>query len=539
MRLLLVDDEEDTRKGIEKHIDWKKLGIGSVVSFSDSYAALAYIEKEKVDIVLSDIRIPQMDGIELCKNILERDSKVSIIFISGHTDKEYFKSAIQMSAVDYIEKPISISELEAAIERAVEWQLHARSLQRQQESAAEIIKKNQQMYLNQLAITLISGKDHAKNSEALDYAVTSRSESLPIPLNERDFYRIYVWRTRPYVTGILKKVQMIGAGLSASGMMNSFFIAQKDERTCLMISRFAFPLECCSQKIDLFLHKTLSREGMKQSLACAYGKLLQGFGNIRESYNQAVIALQNIFYKGYGVVLPYQENAEKLGDKPNLKKLLPDPGQLKHGLGQQKKEMCVAYLEQVYQVFREHTTILPDVIRNEYFKIYAAVNQSALELTEQNPQPEENASDYLWMQISAIETLEECHQHALEKIEQFFQNISSMMSDRKVILDVMRIIQQDYSDHELFIDQIAGQVYLTPNYLSTLFKKETGKTIGNYLTEVRLQQSVKLLTQTNMKLYDISRAVGYKDTNYFSKIFKKYYQMSPSEYRDRYALLNG
>ena len=113
MKLLFIDDEEETRKGIEKNINWEKLSIHSLVSFSNPFEALHYLETEDVDIVLSDIRIPQMDGITLCREILQKNPSVSIIFISGYSDKEYLMNAIQMSAVDYIEKPVSIPKLES------------------------------------------------------------------------------------------------------------------------------------------------------------------------------------------------------------------------------------------------------------------------------------------------------------------------------------------------------------------------------------------------------------------------------------------
>ncbi len=155
MRLLFIDDEEETRRGIEKNVNWEKLRIHSVVSFSNPFAALSCLEKEPVDIVLSDIRIPQMDGIELCRRILQRNPSVSIIFISGYSDKEYLMNAIQLSAVDYIEKPVSVPKLEDAIARAVDRQLHARTLRQQQKSAVEILQKNRQMFLDQLMQKLI------------------------------------------------------------------------------------------------------------------------------------------------------------------------------------------------------------------------------------------------------------------------------------------------------------------------------------------------------------------------------------------------
>ncbi len=519
MKLLFIDDEEETRKGIENYINWNKIGIHDIVSFSDPVSALSYIQKEPVDIVLSDIRMPRMNGITLCQNILKINPSVKIIFISGYSDKEYLMSALRMSAVDYIEKPLHIPDLEAALEKAVNQILHIHTQKQQTKEATEILSQNKQLYEDQLTSALIRGQS---TLPAQDF----------FSLNDNDYYRVYLWKICSYMPDIYARIHSIAKQLCDNRMLPSFICSQKDEKSIVMIARFSSPLECASLKIDQFILNSLHMENLKNSVACAYGSLLQGFRNISESYNQSVIALQSYFLKGAGSILPYQNTCQShTADHTDTAHLIPPLTILQKCLHNQNKEDCIAYINEVTSYYRNQTSMLPDMIRNEYYKIVSAIDQISLELTDTNQRSDSQLTKYLWQRINTLETLDECHRFVLEEIELLFQNVNSIVSNRKVILDVMKIIQNHYSDHELYINQIASQVYMTPNYLSLLFKKETGKTIGNYLTEIRLEQSARLLTETNMKLYDISRAVGYTDTNYYSKLFKKHYHLTPAEYR--------
>ena len=294
MRLLFIDDVEETRRGIEKNVNWEKLRIHSVVSFSNPFAALSCLEKEPVDIVLSDIRIPQMDGIELCRRILQRNPSVSIIFISGYSDKEYLMNAIQLSAVDYIEKPVSVPKLEDAIARAVDRQLHARTLRQQQKSAVEILQKNRQMFLDQLMQKLIRSP-----------LTLSEKDRELFPLDGSHFYRIYLVSARPGTLRFQNLQKTLEAALADSGLAPAFFSSRKDEDTFLFLLCFSSPQACDSLGIDQLLLQLLRWEHMKEFVCCAYGQLLQGAQCIAESFRQAATALQGIFFQGYGTVLPY------------------------------------------------------------------------------------------------------------------------------------------------------------------------------------------------------------------------------------------
>lgn len=118
-KILIVDDEEKTRQGLADYVDWEKLGIDGVKTAGNSEEAIKLCARFVPDIILSDIRMPGMNGIELCTYIKEQIPDCEIIFLSGYADKEYLKAAIELNAVSYVEKPVDIEEIEATIRKAL------------------------------------------------------------------------------------------------------------------------------------------------------------------------------------------------------------------------------------------------------------------------------------------------------------------------------------------------------------------------------------------------------------------------------------
>lgn len=528
MKLLFVEDEEMTQQGVITHINWDKLGIDHVIPFSNPLDALAYVKKEHIDIILSDIRMPHMDGISLCKKILNIDADIRIIFISGHSDKEYLMNAIQLSAVDYVEKPISIPKLELAIEKAAKQKLKLLSDKNTQERALNIIQQDRQ---DKLVSALIHGHtDLLKNNDFQIPLSQHKMHLNQMPINSVDFYRVYLWKSRSGGPNFQCAIHCIGKLLLDKKLIPQLLISQKNEHYCLFIARFPSFFSCNSQKIDQLLRDALHHENMNFSVSCSYGSLLQGAKNIHESYTQAVIAMQSAFFSGYGSVLPYQDSCyDNLNNDFESSKYL---SALVSGIRNHDREYCQSCLEEFYSTCRMQTASLPDAIRNEYYKIISSINEEALKLTFEI-KPPDSSPKYLWKHINSLETLKECHTYALEELLQLFNDVDAMISNKKIIMEVIHFIQTHYSEQGLFIGQIAKHVHISPNYLSTLFKKETGKTIGNFITEVRLEQSCRLLNQADRTLNNIAQSIGYTDTNYYAKQFRKYYNMSPSEYRKR------
>ena len=135
--------------------------------------------------------------------------------------------------------------------------------------------------------------------------------------------------------------------------------------------------------------------------------------------------------------------------------------------------------------------------------------------------------------MHSLETIDALHDFVRDCAHEITARWQADDENCPAVLQVMRIMRTNYGDKNLSVKSLAESVYLTPTYLSGLFKKRTGKTIGQYLTELRIEYSMKLLMDKQLKLYHIAEMVGYEDPNYFAKIFKRHVGMTPSEYREK------
>ena len=140
----------------------------------------------------------------------------------------------------------------------------------------------------------------------------------------------------------------------------------------------------------------------------------------------------------------------------------------------------------------------------------------------------------IWEKLHGTDTLRKCQQYLEEEVAEYFKNVEELAENNQTIIMVISYIQANYQDSDLCLENIAENVYLSPNYLSGLFKKKMGKTISQYIVDIRVGNAKTLLRNRALKLYDIALQVGYKDANYFTKIFKRAVGITPSEYREKF-----
>jgi two-component system response regulator YesN len=148
----------------------------------------------------------------------------------------------------------------------------------------------------------------------------------------------------------------------------------------------------------------------------------------------------------------------------------------------------------------------------------------------------ENEKEFYWDEISRAGTLTEIEIYLIQKIELMFRIIEEKENKGNVVFSVLRYIQENFYDRNLSIKTIAEYTYLTPTYLCLIFKKETGKTINQYITEVRIEKSKEYLKNRKIKIYEIASRVGYSDANYYAKVFEKIVGLNPSDFREKYLL---
>lgn len=528
IKLLIIDDETSTRKGLIRHIDWDALGIAAVEEAKDGIDGLEAARVFLPDIILSDICMPGMNGIELAAGVKAFLPDCRLIFLSGYSDKEYLKAAIHLSAVSYIEKPINLEEVRHAIGKAVAMCVGDREKKLADKQMISALAGSLPLIKQNVVAGLI-GQKTAFNDLARELGL------IGVPFEGKDCYTAMILQLA--LSGNQSGEESQAAAGELLQLLDEslcdikHICAMEDNRRIHAVLSFAATQDRNRLVTSFHAMKARLKERFPAcaGVFCAVGQTVMGADHIRQSYQTAESALQKLFFLGYGQIVCYESRAE-------------DPICLSEGiyshfaelLQTQDRERTIPFIENLCRELNLHRETDVDEVKNIFFKLALALFREAEKRGVGLSDAQGNRERYIWAQISSFETMQEIRDYLAGKTALLFENIEEFESNSRAIADVMKYIQKHYAACELSNKTLAESVYLTPTYLSTLFKKETGKTIGEYLIEVRIEKSKELLKEPRVKLFEVARNVGYSDANYYAKAFKKQTGMTPSEFRERY-----
>ena len=513
MKLLIVDDEELTRTGVISSIDWNAIGIDEVFQADDGINGLEAARTHKPDIILCDVRMPRMDGIQMLERLENLLPDVVPVFMSGYSDKEYLKAAIKLRAVNYIEKPLDPQEIQDAIVQARDLCL-----------AKQRSRYNESMHFlesaSHLALLLTQPYAHAKD------AIEKLVDELSLPVTSSTSFTAIVLKTEA------------DEELSPS-TINAMYVSVRDflkpfhmecifaEKRVQYIVYFIFGPVLgpeTRKSVEDFFCSMYSRY---PRFCIAAGDTLMGISKAYQSYTSAVILLQNTFFFPAGTFLspfheiPVSENHTQLPANPEKEFL---------SLLTEKKETDTKnFLQGLFLYFDHNQNILPNQAKDLYYKLFRVLEEAARQLKLSVPGKQENLMDTL----ETIFSFDELHEKLVQKTGDFFQAATNTEEENSTIFLIKDYISQKYMNETLSVKDISDHVFLSTSYVCTFFKNETGQTLNQYLTEFRMEKAKQLLADPRYKIADISSRVGYSDGNYFGKSFKKYTGLSPSEYREK------
>jgi len=517
MKLLIVDDEKLTREGIISNINWSDLGIQEIYEADDGFNGIEMGRKHKPDIILSDVRMPRKNGIEMARELHKLLPFASIIFMSGYSDKEYLMEAIKLKAVNYVEKPIEEAEMEASIKDALEEQsVHARNKMK-----SEYHFKESQ---NRLGLKIIypfteeASSDYQRQLMELGYPIKPGVEfttliiTLKTPLSalsEAKLNELYM-----KIDGAVKdnRLQYILSLKNDEYLLLHLLSRDKTRETAL---------EVITRELASFLEQHFT-------YYIAIGKTVKGVKKVYESYNSAVLLLQSSFFYEYNsIIQPHAGFIQPVLAEQSLYSAYVQA--LKH----QNREESLEIITDIYKMYQNNQSMIPSYAKDFYYKLFFSLVQTASELHLQNFYEKDSA--YILEYLLKDKNLSEFHRLLTDKLILFFSSLRNKSKENSVIYAIKEYISRNYQNETLSVKDISEQVYLSSSYVCTLFKNETGKTLNQYLTEYRIEKAKAMLKDSRVKITDISSKVGYSDSNYFSKTFKRNSNLSPSEYREKYG----
>lgn len=518
MKLLIVDDEKLTRDGITGSIDWKSIGIDAVAEADDGMHGYETALAFQPDIILSDVRMPRMSGIEMAEKLQSLNPALSIIFMSGYSDKEYLKAAIKLKAVNYVEKPINLEEIADTVKQAraaVEESRKAAS------SKALSIARSRSVLASRLAYPPKTDAGLPAAQE-MDFDFPADRETAFFTFLIQFHHNTYqqdalTSMTEPVIAQVLELSHLKEIHSTRQGLLYFYHVWGFSEYSFNQKNTLGNRLADALAPLPLRFH-------------IVFGKNVRGAMHIYESYHSAVIELQNSFF--------HKENTWHIYERRNTSEAFLDvsafntQARLSEALLRKDKKQTDAILAELFHTLMPPQNVLPNQVKDLYFKLFMTVRDTC-EALQLLTSVEEEAKDSIWEDVSECESIYELQDLLKEKTDSFFTRIQNRSENHSTVYLIKEFIAGHYQDESLSIKDISEHVFLSSSYICTLFKNETGQTLNQYLTDFRIDKAKNLLIDPRYKITDISARVGYSDGNYFGKTFKKLVGMSPSEYREQ------
>lgn len=518
MKLLIVDDEELTRNGLVSSINWEKLGISEIRQASDGIHGLEIARAFQPDIVLCDVRMPRMNGIVMLEQIESFLPEIAAIFMSGYSDKEYLKAAIKLKAINYIEKPIDPAEIEETVTRAVE---QCNRLRMSAEAEVVSGKRENAQLAYCLTIPYASCKDTVDalceqfkshyGSDKFQYITTFIVKLSDVPENPTEMERIctalkqYLARMHLHVIWSEKRIHHL--------IFHVYGEHSAAESTLRMIAGEMDRLFASCQERCVAIGETVT------SVASAY-----------QSYESAVIALQSSFFFEPGSILTARSIRELANaDIPAIQAAV---ARYITALGEDQEAAVCEVLPVLEQQVSRHAGLLPNQLKGIYYDMFSA-------LYKMRKQHQLLPDFVLENQDNIMDIMDSCfsfgqlHRILAEKTMAYFHDFKNSNPENSIIYMIREFIGANYQKQDLSVKTISEHVNMSASYTCTFFKNETGMTLNQYITDFRMKKATQLLADPRNRISEISGRVGYSDGNYFSKSFRKYTGVSPSEYREQ------
>ncbi|MHA0856877.1 response regulator transcription factor [Paenibacillus sp. CMAA1364] len=533
LNILLVDDEEFVLDYLTDNIDQSTFGIDRIYRASSVDDALRILEETRLHLIITDIRMPEKSGIDLLAHIRSQQQDIKVIMLSGYSDFDYAKEAIRHGAFDYLLKPASPEEINSSIHRAFE-AIHKEGHHENQLSLAKrAIAMNHDIQKERLLLDFLLGRkfttsslkdrmtalgmpdlsntrtklailrlesensnDTQEDIELLSYALLNMTEEILLDGNSAGSSLWYCRDPHQYVVILLTESMWE----DEEWLRNKFMVLQ--------------------QQVDVYLHRNVSilistPQPFTMQMDHLYRESLKHFWNTIGFHVRA---------------LQFMDDSAHTVDYQPLQQLYKPPSLLNLMQSGQWQEVETK-LDHIFEELDTTSFRTQDHLLEVYYYICNAFSyishKQGIRLADLVEKPEYLRNGYYFRTATQLKNW------TLSLIVQFQGNIedSPTKGHSHIIRQVHAYISQNLNS-DVTLNTISNHVYLHPVYLSRLYKKETGISLSAYISRVRMEKAMYLLTHTNKKILEISKEIGYNKPQYFISLFKEQYLLTPKEFRD-------
>lgn len=538
--LLIVDDEASVVEGLAHTIPWQTIGIDEVRKAYSAFEALEILQTQPVDIMISDITMPRMNGLELIEITRSRWKKIKTILLSGYAEFAYAKEAITLGTYEYLLKPVSDEVVLEKVGGAVESLRQERESSETYNRAVQAFRANLPQIRGEFLNQLLQGMKSPKNvwAEKLELlemksAIGNQAALMLVRMEDR------LTEMSPYDSSIME----YAIGNMADEIFGErfrlwrcrdihgylvFFVFVSDESADRM-----HPLEHAQENelkhLAAQLQMNVSRY-LKGTISVLIGKRGSFPEDVRKLYQDSLFALRR-HIGSHSDMFVYAEDEEELHPVRSLQKCY-EPPLLPHLLESGSWKQIKEKLEQILKELSLAHSQSQEHVIEAFFFIYSSLSAYA----HKNGR---SLADIVGASLADVTGLSQCTTAATlgKWVGQVLPLLESSAeqatrSDRGAAVSRMKRFIRDHLSQDISLQAIADHMYMHPVHVSRLFKMETGSNLSDYVLRLKMEQAAELLADHSLKSFEVALKLGYHNPNYFIRVFKKYYSVTPQEYRN-------
>jgi two-component system response regulator YesN len=528
IKILLVDDEKIIRKGLAKIIEKLDGDFEVIGEAGNGLQALELVRQICPDIVITDIRMPKMDGLQLVQSLEEQYPDIKKIILSGFDDFEYARKAMRFKTSDYLLKPVDeaclhelLKKTSETIRNEIEQRLAAASLKDQIGQSQPILR---QVFLRALVV-------EGKYQSLLHDELVQLSAVNDIKFNNQAYYVLLICAEHtsdqqgfivppaewlPHLDGLLTNLIRSSSLIEGNNLV---VICGLPEHDADIISSIFDRLN------------DAGNQGPDYRFIISSGQVMQEPAELKKSYDSALLALSQHFYQPQTTIFHYDAIAN------------PFNASLPSGVTERFNQQLISIFEtqniqKIQPIVCDYMAVIGKYWLNP-IEVRRIIDESCASMRSINPrfrQAHEEVhgdSRRLALELKQITTLDQTGSYLVSFFTTILNQIKKHSGQKdKRIIEVIKNHIQDHYMEEITLNSLSQIVYISPNYLSEVFKEQTGESIVDYITRLRIIKAKEMLKDIQVKVYEVCKLVGYEDPAYFSKVFRKVVGVSPTEYRN-------
>lgn len=513
-KAVLIDDEKIVIEGLRKLIKWEKFGFELIGCYTDGIDGAANIRKIRPDLVISDIRMPGLDGFSMIEQVKNELPYTVFLIISGYTDFQYARKALNLGVSDYIDKPITIEKVTAVLERV-------RKICEDNKVKQEKVKQVDNINKNVLEKSIL---EFMHSDDTFEAWFMHLDDDQRKKIGELYSFCVISGFIKNYLISCDNIVESIFESYFTSELFTYLTAKRGETFTGVILCRDSNVV-----KADIYKLISKCKAGCSKAsidIMLGVSQIYSSPDKLRCSYIESIKSLRYAIFKSAKEMYIYDSNNYR-NNTPIIRKLDQEP--IFQNLRIMDVDMVIKELKDYLSMLVENE-LSPDVFCEECMKlIYKAMNEARCVGYDIEYQAV-NAKD-IHEEIQLCRSYQAIIEWTISAFKQILQHMIDVR-DGSIYKPIMKI--KDYLQHnfqkDISLNDVARNVGFNPAYLSVLFKEEAGMSFIKYLTCLRLDYAKKMLEE-GYKVVDVSKKSGYNNYRYFCDTFKKYIGMTPNEYK--------